>query len=86
MGRDEAETRVMAENPVKAKEGASNGPSGPQIKALLDDVERLTREVEDLRGRLERCSRATDDEKCRWWIRKYDELKASMKKNEFDQT
>lgn len=56
------------------------------IKALMDDVERLENEKKALEQRLIKCSEATDDQKARWWMMKYRELEAKMKKGEFDQT
>jgi len=47
----------------------------------------LEAQVKDLTARLERCSRATDDEKCRWWMMKYDKLLAETRGGgEYDQT
>lgn len=55
--------------------------------ALADNVAGLEGQVKDLTARLERCSRATDDEKCRWWMVKYDRLLAETKGGgEYDQT
>jgi hypothetical protein len=46
-----------------------------QMKLLLDDNDRLSKEVATLEHRLSRVARLTEDEKLRLWIRKYDELK-----------
>jgi hypothetical protein len=57
-----------------------------QILALLDDVERLEREKAELLGKLDRLSRMSESELVQGWIRKYDALRASMVKGEFDQS
>ncbi len=46
-----------------------------QIKALLEDNDRLTKEVATIEHRLSRVARLTDNEKLILWIRKYDDLK-----------
>ncbi len=46
-----------------------------QIKALLEDNDRLSKEVATVEHRLSRVARLTDNEKLILWIRKYDELK-----------
>lgn len=46
-----------------------------QIKALLEDNDKLVNEAKALEGRLQRVARLTDSEKLILWIRKYDELK-----------
>ena len=71
--------KVIREVVVDEEMKASN-------KALLEDVERLTTEVSDLTARLDRCSRASDEQKTHWWMKKYDELLAATKRNDFDQT
>jgi len=50
------------------------------VRKLLDDVERLEREKADLARRLDICSKATDDQKAKWWMAKYLALESSMKK------
>lgn len=70
--------------PVKADTTVYD-PSKDQIKALLDDIDRLEKEKLEIEARLERCSRASDDEKTLRWIQKYDELKSFMVKGEFEQ-
>jgi hypothetical protein len=49
------------------------------VKMLLDDIERLEREKTALGERLDRVSRMGDDEKLAIWIRKYDQLLASIR-------
>ncbi len=46
-----------------------------QIKALLEDNDRLAKELATVEHRLQRVARLTDNEKLILWIRKYDELK-----------
>jgi len=53
-----------------------------QLRLLLDDVEKLTNQVEDLKGRLERCARATEDEKGRYWMNRA--LKAEKRAAELE--
>jgi hypothetical protein len=58
-----------------------------QNYTLADTEERLTKEVADLTAKLDRCARATDDEKARRWMMKYDELKAQIApSSDYDQT
>lgn len=58
-----------------------------QNYALAGTEERLTKEVADLTAKLDRCARATDDEKARRWMMMYDELKAkSAPTSDYDQT
>jgi len=45
---------------------------------LLDDNERLEKEVVELKEKLERCSRASDDEKFRVLLYKYDKAVARV--------
>jgi ABC-type transporter Mla subunit MlaD len=62
-------------------------PKTDQVVALLEDVDRLTKEVAELKDRLERCARATDDQKAIYW--KDRALKAEAthaSRSEFDQT
>ena len=56
-----------------------------EVRALLEDVDRLEKEVDDLKMRLDRCARASDDDRVKYWVNKYDRLVASMKKGEYDQ-
>ncbi len=59
---------------------------GVQIKALLDDVERLTREVEEWKGKFERAVEATQDQLAGYWKRECLKYKAELeKKGEFSQ-
>ncbi len=46
-----------------------------QIKALLEDNDRLSKELATVEHRLQRVARLTDNEKLILWIRKYDDLK-----------
>jgi len=52
--------------------------------ALLDDNERLSNEIEVLKGKLERCSRASEEEKFRVLLWKYDEVRKVLAKYEND--
>lgn len=56
-----------------------------QIKALLDDVERLTDEVTARDMTIEKLEGAAPDEKYAWLLGKYRALMASVKKNEYEQ-
>lgn len=53
-------------------------PSG-DIKALLEDIESLTRKVAGLEEKIQRVARLTDNEKLLLWIKKYDTLVAKVK-------
>ena len=82
--------RVPPEVAAKLKafleSGCQAGGDDRRVPALLDDIDRLDKRVKDLEERLQKVARMTDDEKCAIWIRKYDDLAASLQKNEFDQT
>jgi hypothetical protein len=59
----------------------------PQVAALLDNVDRLTKEVEVLNVRLDKCARATDGQKGAYWKAMYDGLVAkSAPVSDYDQT
>lgn len=45
--------RRVGENGLNQKESVVNGAAGGDVKLLLDDVERLTRENDDLKRRLD---------------------------------
>lgn len=66
------------------KTDALDPRASANITCLLDDVERLTKEVAEYAGRLERCARATEDDKVRYWINQCDVLKAHIVKLEGD--
>ncbi len=51
----------------------------PQIAALLEDIERLTTQVEDMKVRLENCAKASDDDKTRYWMGRYKMLEKEAK-------
>lgn len=55
-------------------------------RALLEDVGRLTEEVVVLKDKLERCARATDDQKTVYWKRRALKAEGSAARGEFDQT
>lgn len=72
--------RVLAEDAV---------PKQEQVVVLLEDVDRLTNEVADLSSRLERCARATDDQKAIYWKNRAllaELAEGSQKKSDYDQT
>jgi hypothetical protein len=52
-----------------------------QLQACVEGQAAAEAKAADLQARLDRCSRATDDEKCRRWIQLYDELKSSLGKD-----
>lgn len=76
------------QNAVMVKGTPSEGIpiESSQIKALLDDVERLTLEVADLKKRREAYLQATEDQKMKYWINRALGAESSGKKGEFDQT
>ncbi len=57
-----------------------------QIKALLEDVAKLTKERDELLVKRENWVRATESDKVRFWINRHDQLKASLVKGEYDQS
>jgi hypothetical protein len=57
-----------------------------RVPDLLEDVDRLTKEVVDLKDRLERCARATDDQKAIYWKNRALLAEGSQKKSDYDQT
>jgi hypothetical protein len=67
-------TAPPAEVVVEARDLQINELKG-QVKALLEDNDRLSKEVATVEHRLSRVARLTDNEKLILWIRKYDELK-----------
>ncbi len=71
---------VSPEDMVNSLKGVSLG----NVKALLDDVEAKDKEIEVLKGRIDRLARMTEDERCARWIQKYDEVAAKLKKLESD--
>ncbi len=50
-----------------------------QIGALLEDIDRLTKQVEDMKVRLENCAKASDDDKTRYWMGRYKMLEKEAK-------
>jgi len=68
--------RQLAEAQTKAPVASD----ASQVAALLADVERLTEENATLQRRLERCARMTDDEKCKRWMQKYEDLYAEFQR------
>ncbi len=54
------------------------------VVALLDNVEELTNKVAELEGKLFRCSRASEDEKFRVLLFKYDKMAIALAKYEND--
>lgn len=81
-------TRVGGQNAVMVKETASAGipQQAQQVKLLLDDVDRLSLEVADLKARREAYLRATDDDKTKFWRDRALRCEQMNKKGEFDQT
>ena len=79
--------RVVVKEVVKEVGGEELEELRKKNMGLFENVGRLEAKVADLTARLERCSRATDDEKCRWWMLKYDKLLAETRGGgEYDQT
>lgn len=62
---------------ARAREDTHKVPNDlkDQIKALLDDNEKLSAIIQGLETKVQRVARLTDNEKLILWIRKYDELK-----------
>lgn len=54
-----------------------------QIKALLEDVERLTALTVNQESKIQRIARLTDNEKLILWIRKYEDLEKAFKELQF---
>ncbi len=57
-----------------------------QIKAVLEDVGKLTKERDELLVKRENWIRSSESQQVRFWINKYDQLKASLVKGEYDQS
>ena len=75
---------VAPQKPVVRAEAPQTNDA--QVTALLGDVDRLTKEVADLKDRLERCARATDDQKATYWKNRALLAEGSQKKSDYDQT
>lgn len=70
-----------AVGPEPFKAGGCDGSSAPlkaQMGMLLEDIERLTKEKEVMEGRLDRCSRASDEERFRVLLSRYDKVVARV--------
>lgn len=56
---------------------------GRQIQALLDDVEKLTKERDELLLKRENWTRATESQKVAFWVQKHDQLKLKYEELKF---